>query len=632
MTVSPVDAMTKHRVAAGFLAVLLAAAWVVPAGAQDAAQPGRPLLLRPPQRLETPAPPTVTPATPAPAPQPAPGISTQVQEGTLQAIDADAVGTLSAAEGGFGETMWQGTPRALIDALLPRLPVGVESVAMRGLARRLLLSAAVPPKAEDRTDGKADGKAGGLIAKRIGLLVAMGDLAAAESLLAVTPSRGDDPALARIEADVRLLANDNARACGLAAAHIRDTDSPFWQKALIFCQALAGEHAKAALGVGLLRELGTDDKVFFALVDALAGGGAPSAKPIPAKDAKTGKDARPAPKILDSMPSPTPLTLAMARAANLPLPADVLALNQPAVLRVVATSPGGPIEMRLEAGERAEAAGTLPTETLRQLYMAVNFSEEALANPLSRAEAESGPLSRALLYRTALVQTVPTAQAEAVSRAFALARKGGRYPSAVRTFTPILKRIPPSTELIWFAPEMVRAALVGGEAEMAKAWFGILRASALFNPESASAVAALRPVLRLAGSEETADWKPADFATWWDGTRGRPEGRKRAELLFSLLDAFGDAAPEALWAGLLEGAQRVTAALPQPALWFRLRDAAAAGRPGETVLLSLLTLGDSGPAAAEPVQLHDVLARLKAIQREADARALAVEAVLAAGL
>ena len=37
-----------------------------------------------------------------------------------------------------------------------------------------------------------------------------------------------------------------------------------------------------------------------------------------------------------------------------------------------------------------------------------------LANPFSKAEAEAGALSRALLYRTALVQTVPTAQAEAV--------------------------------------------------------------------------------------------------------------------------------------------------------------------------------------------------------------------------
>lgn len=617
--------MANRRIAVWLLAALAGMAWSVQVEAQAPDRSGQPMRLAPPQRLEMPASPAVAPVKPAPAPQPGAEASGRVQEDVLQAIDSDSVGTLSAAEGGFGEGMWQGTPRALVENLLPRLPVSVDSAAMRTLVRRLLLSAAVLPKAAGKTAGKADNKAGGVIAKRLGLLVAMGDLASAESLLAVTPSRGDDPALARIEADVRFLANDNARACALAAAQIRDSAADYWQKALIFCQALAGEHAKAALGVGLLRETGGDDPAFFALVDALAGAGVKPGKP--------GKDGKPAPKILESMPSPTPLTLAMARAANVPLPADVLALNRPAVLRVVATSPNMPVEMRLEAAERAEAAGALAAETLRQLYMAVNFSEEALANPLSRAEAESGPLSRALLYRTAVIQTVPTAQAEAVNRAFALARKGGRYPSAVRTFMPILKRIPPSSDLIWFAPEVVRAALVGGEAETAKAWFGILRASALFNPESASAMTALRPVLRLAGSEETADWKADDLAAWWEGTRGRgDDSRKRAELLFSLLDALGDPVPENLWAALLDAPQRTTAAIPEPAMWFRLRDAATAERTGETVLLALLTLGDGGPSGADPVLLHDVLSRLRTIHLDDAARALAVEAVLAAGI
>jgi len=616
MTASRADFVAKHRFAVGVLAVLAGAVWLMPAAAQAPDMPGKPLLLKPPQRSESQAAPGIAPA-PSATPQPGAAASDHVQEDTLQAIDSDSAGTLSTAEGGFGEGMWQGTPRALIENLLPRLPVNGDSAAMRNLARRLLLSAAVPPKAE--------GKAGSLIAKRLGLLVAMGDLTDAESLLAVTPSRGDDPALARIEADVRFLANDNARACALAAGQIRDSAAVYWQKALIFCQALAGQYDKAALGVGLLRETGGDDPVFSALVDALAGGGAKSAKP--------GKDGKPAPKVLESMPAPTPLTLAMARAANVPLPADVLAPNQPAVLRVVATSPNAPVDMRLDAAERAEAAGALQTETLRQIYMAVNFPEEALANPLSRAEAESGPLSRALLYRTAMVQTVPTAQAEAVNRAFALARKGGRYPSAVRTFMPILKRIPPSIDLIWFAPEVVRAALVGGEAETAKAWYGILRASALFNPESASAVTALRPVLRLAGSEETADWKADDLAAWWQAARGRgDDGRKRAELLFSLLDAFDDAVPGALWAALLDNPRRTTAAVPAPAMWFDLRDAAGAGRIGEAVLLALLTLGDGGPSGADPLLLHDVLGRLRAIHQDADARSLAVEAALAAGI
>ncbi|WP_316977838.1 hypothetical protein [Shumkonia mesophila] len=597
--------LPRLLLAAFALTALPSGAW-----AQAPAQPpdrgGRPLMLAPLPRVEAPAPtPAGTPAEPL--------SSGGVQVQPLQAIDADSVGTLSLAEGGFGEAMWRGTPRALLERLLPYLPVAVDSAAMQSLARRLLLSAAVPPPVEG-------GKKGSLLATRADLLLRMGAFEAVDALLAVTPNRTEDPALARIEANARFLANDNARACALVATRIRDTDTDYWQKALIFCQILAGQHAQASLGVSLLREAKVDDPPFFALVDALIAGAG-----------KGGRVEKPA-RVLDKMPAPTPLILAMARAAGVQLPADVVALNQPGVLRVVATSPNGPVEVRLDAAERAEAAGGLPAETLRQLYMAVDFPDEALANPLSRAEAGSGPLSRALLYRAAQLQTVPIAQAEAIGRAFQLARKGDRQASAARAFMPILKRIPPSAELIWFAPEAVRAFLLGGEVEMAKSWFGVLRASALFNPESAAAVTALRPILRLAGSAEAADWKPEELSAWWTDARKTENGRSKAGLLLSLFDAFGEPLPDDLSAELLDEPDRLMAPVPEPPLWFRLRGAAAAGRIGETVLLSLVTLGDEGPAAVDPMALRDVLSRLRAVNLEADARALAVEAALAAGL
>ncbi len=72
--------------------------------------------------------------------------------------------------------------------------------------------------------------------------------------------------------------------------------------------------------------------------------------------------------------------------------------------------------------------------------------------------------------------------------------------------------------------------------------------------------------------------------------------------------------------------------MPRPALWFRLEEAARGARKGETVLLSLLALGDGGPAQADPIVLRRVLRALGAVGLEASARALAVEAAVAAGL
>ena len=92
-------------------------------------------------------------------------------------------------------------------------------------------------------------------------------------------------------------------------------------------------------------------------------------------------------------------------------------------------------------------------------------------------------MSRALLYRTSLIQTVPTAQAEAASKALYLGREGGRYASIARVFLPVLKRIPPSAELSWFAPEIIRAFLSCGEQVSATPWFSLLRTSAQHNQE-----------------------------------------------------------------------------------------------------------------------------------------------------
>lgn len=607
------------------LAAVLAGGLAVAPPAVAQSDDGKPLRLVPPKLLEPPARPA-EPATgrgqpptrlPPSAPRrasdtrrpPAPPAGA-IQVDALRTPDADSVGTLGAG-GGFGVAMWQGTSRAVVDALLPRLPVDAASPAMRDLAHRLLLSvAAVPRGGAGDEGGEAAGK-GTLIALRARLLAAMGDQAGVGALLEMVPARSDNEPLMRIETDARFLANDNARACPLAAEQIVRNPSPYWQKAFIFCQALAGEHDRAALGIALLRETGEADDVFYVLVDALSGSQVPS---------------------LDSMPQPTPLHLTMARAANVQLPADVIASDAPGVLGTVAVSPNAPVELRLEAAERAEAAGALAVDVLRQLYTSVSFSEEALANPLSKAEAESGPLSRALLYRTALVQTVPTARAEAIGRALDLAREGGRYASAVRAFLPVLAQVTPSAELMWFAPEAVRAFLVGGDHQALRRWLGLMRAGALFDEGVRAVLWDVLPLARLAGSEDAEAWSAEQLRPWWQRRDGGDEARRRAALLYTLLEALGDDLPEDLWEALLDGPQRTMVAMPRPALWQRLAAAADGGRVGETVLLSLLALGEGGPAAANPVILRRVLVGLRSVGLEAEARAIAVEAAVAAGI
>ncbi|MBL6932940.1 MAG: hypothetical protein ISR45_08335 [Rhodospirillales bacterium] len=663
MTVSPVrSSLILKRVLVLALVFAAATSFVALQRANAQSVPVR--LAPPPQKLQppgqSPAPegqPAALPALPAPqlpAVSTATGsVGTAIEIDTLQTINPDTAGVLNEQEGGFGVDMWAGTSRRMMETLMGRLPVNIRSETMRDLMRRLLLSTATLPK------GMAGD--GSYIARRVGLLAAMGDTLSVSRLLDATPGRSNIDKLMRYEADMRFLANDNARACSLAAGQIGYQDNDYWQKAFIFCQALAGEHDKAALGVSMLQETGNQDDAFYTLVEALRGN----------------------PMAIRQLPDATPMHLSMARVTKTQLPNDVVSSTRPAVLRTIAISPNASVEIRLEAAERAEMAGALDVDTLRQLYTSVSFTEEDLANPLSKAEAESGPLSRALLYRTSLIQTLPIAQAEATAKALSLGREGGRYTSIVRVFMPVLKRIPPSAELIWFAPEAIRAFLIGGEDDAAAPWFNLLNAGAQHNEEAAMALKALLPLARLAGSAETHEWGSVQLANWWNQLKEDQgeNARDKAALLYTLFDGLGENVPRDAWDALLDGPQRITMAMPNPALWRSLEEATRAAkmaresssetvlpvaeeavqplpastqtsvvsavqmaapemtqpapprtRVGEIILLSLIALGEGGPGQAEPIVLSQIMESLGVIGLDKEVRSLALEAAVAAGL
>ncbi len=516
----------------------------------------------------------------------------------LSTVDADSTGVLTAEQGGFGASMWQGTRRSLVEALLPRLPVDTGSRAMRDLMRRLLLSAAGAPEGESAP--------GSLAALRAKMLLAMGDFGGVEALLAATSARAANPDLAQIRLEALLLAGDNAGACAIAEDRIGKAGAVFWQKALIFCQALAGEHEKAALGVALLGEMGEVDPAFFTLVAALAG----------------------EPGRIDSLPDPTPLHLAMARAAKVMLPADVVSSDHLAVLRVVAVAPNASEEVRLAAADRAQAAGALAADTLRQLYAGTPFEQQAASG--SKADAAGdGPRARALAYRSAVAGETPGVRAEAVARALKAGREQGRYGATALVYLPLVEGIPISPETMYFAPEAIAALLVAGKREAAEDWYAALAASAEADPQAEAALLAAMPLAHLAWAADSEGWDAADLAAWWSSIRDSEGAGDRATRVYSLLDATGVAVPEPLWEPLLGGAGRSTVAMPPAALLNRLAASAEAARTGETVLLALLALGEGGPPATDTVTLGQVVRSLGAVGLEDEGRALALEAVAA---
>ncbi len=632
-----------------------------------------PLLIQPVPLLSPPQPAQAAPSptTSAPTPTIAPTTATNatyedqkpasetVQVGALAEIDPSSVGLLDPGAGGMGIEMWQRSERSRIERLIQRLPMGTLSVVMQDLSRRLLLSAANVPEGTSIAPS--------FLGLRVERLAAGGQTASVNQLLRLVSTRLTDPAFARAEMDGLLLGSNRASFCTRIGALVAEDPDPYWLKGLAFCKALEGETEAVELAVMLLRESGeTSDEAFFILADALTGG---------------------ADITLESLIDPTPLQLAMLRAAKLPLPADAVPGARPGILGAQATWANADIELRLEAAEKAEAAGVINAQALAQNYAGIEFSEEELTDWSGAVEALKGPRANALLYQIATIESDPQKRAKTLVAAWRRTTRDGGFATMARVTNNITRSLAPSDDLVWAAIDIVRALIAANDFDSATRWFNLVREIALSQPPAAPEAEPLasQPVPSQAAPSQSADAAPemdrgpmmgdpappppppparpyaaaalavldmwplmqlADFdkklplsketvAAWWSGQvllKGADAGSERAALLYTLLDSLDYEMSDELWDPLLQGPLTVTSYLPSPALSRALIVAAEDQRIGETVLLALLALGDVGPAGADPSTLHAVVRALRAIGLSSDARLIAIEAALGRGL
>jgi hypothetical protein len=333
---------------------------------------------------------------------------------------------------------------------------------------------------------------------------------------------------------------------------------------------------------------------------------------------------------LAKLPAPTPLDIAMLNAAKLAIPGDALDARDPGMLAAFARNAGLPIEARLSVGERAEAYGTLPTAELAQIYSAMKFTSAQIANALSVSDSLGGAPGRALLYMAQNIQSNPAARAELLRQAFVSARAAGLYPTALRLYAAALKEIPASDDLAWFAGEAARAHYALNQQIDARAW---MSAGRTFRPaagaEGTAADVAAFPYEMIVSDKPPA-WDPTRFRLWKQAQG--PAAAVKTSILLALLEGLDRAAPDEAWDGLAKVEIDPAASLPSPAVLRRLEVAAATERRGAAVLAALATFGDEGPAGSHPLVLGMAIAGLRHIGLQAEARALALDAAVGAGL
>ena len=145
------------------------------------------------------------------------------------------------------------------------------------------------------------------------------------------------------------------------------------------------------------------------------------------------------------------------------------------------------------------------------------------------------------------------------------------------------------------------------------------------------------PLLRLAFGDREAGllaWQESRIDAWLAARHQEfPQtADDDAALLLALLDAQAESIAPGRWADLMARSDARRGALTDPALWFALNDAGLFGHLGETVLLALIALGDASALHQQGLVLNRVILSLHQVGLAGEARALAVEAAILAGL
>ncbi|MGE0723838.1 MAG: hypothetical protein AB7O45_05660 [Alphaproteobacteria bacterium] len=569
---------------------LAAAIAVLLAGASAIAQTGPTPLVPPAVRTAPPAP-GIAP-TPLPQERAAPLVRPGgVTARPLPSLDLESAGW-TERERGLGAGLWQGSRWSTVERVLALVPPPV-TPARHDLARRLLMSAAARP--EDAPPGR-------VIERRLERLLAIGDARSAHALAGAVPAARLDGPRARLAAEAALLAGAPADACKRAGSDAVDLADLFWRRLRIACDAIDGRADQAALGLLVLREENKDPgEGFVALAEAIAG--------------------RAEPRTLAA--APDAILLALGARAGAKLSDAALAAAGPAVATAIAHDQRWPVGQRLAAGERAAAHGLVDGPMLAALYAELPVAADALADPRAAAEADKGPAARAAIVQGARLQIVPARRLEVLALGWRHALADGAALAYAGAVAPMVEEITPSADLAPHAGAAIRILLGAGRAGRAARWLAVVGARP--GDETAMAAhAAAAPLVRLARGEEGPAWNADAVRRWTAGMGG--DGDPRAAIGLALLAALGDLAASDAWLALA-----TPAPTPVPStLWFAQEAAAREARLGEQVALALAILGER--AVPHPLASFSALNGLRLAERTPEARRLAVEIALLAGI
>lgn len=500
--------------------------------------------------------------------------------------------------------LWQGLTPEAFEAAVSKLDIPPRSPTLHALFRRLLTSADQPSPS-----GAADLR---LTAVRVDALERSGLIDEAQRLLDQHPSAGSDPVLAVLAARTSIARGDRDAGCAVVAA-MNAAQGPLpaslkGSSLLVraYCAAIADKRESAQLQVALARDEGVEDSAGLDAIDAIATG----AKPVVRKGQKVG-----------------PIDW---RILELGGPVDAGMLVETAgpslsalLLRDVKTEPA----TRLAAAERAAQLNAIPAADLAQAYRGFTGGDAGDEGPAAAA------VRRAALFQSAEDEITPLKKARLIRSFLDEARRAGLYWPGLQIMAPAaasLQRVP---EIGWFAETAIETAIASGNFAGARQWAefgGTLDAPA-------------NPFGEIPGGRSNGHDHWLALADVADPSLNEGRSRHLAELeglaargrfapdqlhrLATVLDALQIQVPIPLWDLASRTEQPNSGFLPDTGVLTALSQAAKKKEFGHTVLRAMQALGPNGAEGAHIISLGDTIRALRSAGLEADARALALEAL-----
>jgi hypothetical protein len=482
--------------------------------------------------------------------------------------------------------LWQGLDLAALEALLLSLELPPRSPALHSLWRRMLMAAATPPLGVGDAEYFTALRLEALY--RSGLLADMGEVLAADhrpdAVVAALAARLDI-GLGRRKAGcerVAALASPRSGLPGRLKGELQLLSG--------YCAAAAGDRAGVGLAVELAREEGFD----AALPLAVLAGFAAQTKP--------------------RLELPKRVLLLDYRFLELLGPVaeqSLIERAEPALLVALASDDRADAELKVAATEAAVGLHALPAEALAAAYRRLAEGGAQRETGTTAASARRAMMLRAL--KSARTPAERIRETRALMEDGEPGRRSGLADALARLIAPELAARDDGWEAgAAFAETATAVALSAGEVAGARQW--------------ASALPAWRELIAIVAPQDGRPAPPlAAIAELAATGRIRPEALHR---LVTVLDGLDCEVPIALWDAASLTPQPATGYLPDTGTLAELAAAVKRREVGRTVLLVVRALGPNGPEGAHVLALRDGVRALQRVGLAADARRLALEALL----